>query len=112
HPQHARAEADTGDSVEVIEQAGGEKWVDLAEEDDFPPVASNGGIEGGPFAFLEEFPRHPAAPQLAADEKGHGGPTDIADEIESKAPPDAEKEAAADGQHAAREEQHIARAIE
>ncbi len=62
--------------------------------------------------MTQEFSRHPAAPKAPREEKGDRGAEDVAREIQQEAPPQAEEQTAADREHAAGQEQHIARGVE
>ena len=86
--------------------------MNLAEEDDFPTLAADRLVEHGPFAVAQEFPPHPAAAEQAAQGKRGGGSDRVADEVQQKAPPEAEEQSAADGHDAAGEEQDVAGGVE
>ena len=84
----------------------------LAQEDDLPAVARDRRVERGPFAVLQEFPRDPSAPEPAAEQEGERRAADVAEEVQREAPPQPEEEPAADGEHAAGKQEHIARGVE
>ena len=84
-PEEGGLEADFGDPVEIIEEAGGEEGVELTEEDNFPAIEGDGLIEGGPFGDAEEFFGEPMAEESSAEKKGDGGSEKIAEETDEEA---------------------------
>ena len=85
NPEEGGLEADFRDSVEIIEEAGGEEGVDLTEEDDFPAIESDGLIEGGPFGDEEKFFGDPMAGESSAEKKGDSRSEKVAEETEEEA---------------------------
>ena len=111
-PQQACAKANAGDAVQIVQQARGEKRVDLAQEDDLPPVARDQRVERGPFWITKKTALDPLPPQSATDAERGGRARQIADHVQKKPPPQAEKKSAADGDDSTGEQEEIARGEE
>ena len=92
-PEHAGAEADAGDAVEVVQQARGESGWTWLRKMIFQPSRAMASSRAAHLRCLKNSLLHPAAAELAAEEKGDGRAGDIADEIQREAPPEPEEKA-------------------
>src|SRR5438046_6234375 len=79
----------------------------LTQENDVPTLAPHGRLQGAKSWVLRKLPPKPLPGYPAAHGKRGRRANDVAGEDHEKAPPQSEKEAAANRQHSARKQENV-----
>jgi hypothetical protein len=86
--------------------------VKLAEQDNFPALFIDRRFQGNEGLVAGQFAFQPLPSQRPTNKKGNGGADNVSKQCDREPPPKTKKEAGADAQHPARQQQHVTTRVE